>query len=363
MSTPSHRPAAATRGGSESSSGAALGAAGAFGMFGAEVPSALAESRADDAPVQSPQPGAAAAADEKKTERVDASGPDTPCTSDEKSRADTALLMVDDDRDEPLLQENKQRFVLFPIKYDAIWKFYKKHEASLWTAEEVDLGSDMKDWVKLTSGEQHFLKMVLAFFAASDGIVLENLAERFLKEVQIPEARCFYGFQLAMENIHSEMYSLLIDTYIKDPAEKDKLFHAMETVPCIRRKADWALRWIKSRDTSFAERLVAFAVVEGVFFSGSFASIFWLKKRGHPPLLLAPSFSLSLSRSPCLFVPSEVAGSRPLGDTHTLAFAPLGMMPGLTFSNELISRDEGLRDYLRPAPLRARARGLFFSFA
>lgn len=175
---------------------------------------------------------------------------------------------------------------------------YKKHEASFWTTEEIDFGLDHKDWARLNSGEQHFIKMVLAFFAASDGIVLENLAERFLKEVQLPEARAFYGFQIAMENVHSETYSMLIDTYINDPVEKHRLFHAMETVPCIKRKAEWALRWIKSDSASFVERLVAFAVVEGVFFSGSFCSIFWLKKRG--------------------------------------------LMPGLTFSNEMISRDEGL---------------------
>lgn len=199
--------------------------------------------------------------------------------------------------DEILLQENKQRFVLFPIQHQRIWEMYKKHEASFWTAEEIDLSHDQKDWDKLNTDEQHFLKHVLAFFAASDGIVLENLAERFLKEVQIPEARCFYGFQLAMENVHSETYSLLIDTYIKDSAEKTHLFHAMETINCIKEKAEWALRWVES-DNSFAERLVAFAAVEGIFFSGSFCAIFWLKKRG--------------------------------------------LLPGLTFSNELISRDEGL---------------------
>jgi ribonucleoside-diphosphate reductase beta chain len=205
-------------------------------------------------------------------------------------------------QEEPwLLQENKKRFVLFPIKYPAIWEMYKKHEASLWTAEEIDLAHDFKDWQKLTANEQHFLKNVLAFFAASDGIVLENLAERFLKEVQLPEARCFYGFQIAMENIHSETYSLLIDTYIKDTAEKERLLNAIETIPAVTEKAKWALKWIKS-GRNFATRLVAFAAVEGIFFSGSFCSIFWLKKRG--------------------------------------------LMPGLAFSNELISRDEGLHcDY------------------
>ena len=198
---------------------------------------------------------------------------------------------------EPILAENKDRFVLFPIKYNDIWEFYKKSEASFWTAEEIDLSNDISDWNnKLNDNERHFVKHVLAFFAASDGIVNENLAINFLNEVQYPEARCFYGFQIMMENIHSETYSLLIDTYIKDPIEKDKLLHAVDTVPCVGKKADWALRWIGNG--SFAERLIAFAAVEGIFFSGSFCSIFWLKKRG--------------------------------------------LMPGLSFSNELISRDEGL---------------------
>jgi ribonucleoside-diphosphate reductase beta chain len=197
---------------------------------------------------------------------------------------------------EPILQENKDRFVLFPIRHDDIWKMYKQAEAGFWTAEEIDLSHDQKDWERLNDGERHFVKHVLAFFAASDGIVNENLAINFVREVQIPEARCFYGFQIMIENIHSEAYSLLIDSYIKEPAEKDRLFHAMETVECVKKKAEWALRWIKKG--SFAERLVAFAAVEGIFFSGSFCSIFWLKKRG--------------------------------------------LMPGLTFSNELISRDEGL---------------------
>jgi ribonucleoside-diphosphate reductase beta chain len=197
---------------------------------------------------------------------------------------------------EPLLRENKNRFVLFPIQYNDIWQMYKKAEASFWTAEEIDLGQDVKDWENLNSGEKHFISHVLAFFAASDGIVNENLAANFLHEVQFPEAKCFYGFQIMMENIHSETYSLLIDTYIKDGREKDKLFNALETVPCVGKKGEWALRYIESE--SFAERLIAFAAVEGIFFSGSFCSIFWLKKRG--------------------------------------------LMPGLTFSNELISRDEGL---------------------
>jgi ribonucleoside-diphosphate reductase beta chain len=198
---------------------------------------------------------------------------------------------------EPILNENKDRFVLFPIKHNDIWAMYKKAEASFWTAEEIDLSPDLVDWeTKLNNDEKHFIKHVLAFFAASDGIVNENLAVNFLNEAQYPEARCFYGFQVMMENIHSETYSLLIDTYIKDPAEKDKLFHAIDTLECVNKKADWALRWIDKG--SFAERLIAFAAVEGIFFSGSFCSIFWLKKRG--------------------------------------------LMPGLSFSNELISRDEGL---------------------
>jgi ribonucleoside-diphosphate reductase beta chain len=198
--------------------------------------------------------------------------------------------------EEPILKENKDRFVLFPIQKDDIWQFYKKAQASFWTAEEIDLSQDLKDWNNLNDGERHFISHVLAFFAASDGIVNENLAENFLSEVQFTEAKFFYGFQIAIENIHSETYSLLIDTYVKDPTEKNKLFNAIETIPCVKKKADWALRWIDNG--SFAERLIAFAAVEGIFFSGSFCSIFWLKKRG--------------------------------------------LMPGLTFSNELISRDEGL---------------------
>ncbi|MBS1559354.1 MAG: ribonucleotide-diphosphate reductase subunit beta [Bacteroidetes bacterium] len=197
---------------------------------------------------------------------------------------------------EPILAENKDRFVLFPIRHHDIWKFYKQAEASFWTAEEIDLSHDLKDWANLNDGERHFITHVLAFFAASDGIVNENLAEHFVSEVQYTEAKFFYGFQIAIENIHSETYSLLIDTYVKDATEKDKLFHAIETMPCVKKKADWALRWIDQGN--FQERLVAFAAVEGIFFSGSFCSIFWLKKRG--------------------------------------------LMPGLSFSNELISRDEGL---------------------
>jgi ribonucleoside-diphosphate reductase beta chain len=199
-------------------------------------------------------------------------------------------------QEEVLLKENKDRFVILPINYPDIWEMYKKHEASFWTAEEIDLSGDLKDWENLNSGERHFISNILAFFAASDGIVNENLAVNFMSEVQVPEARCFYGFQIMMENIHSETYALLIDTYIKDSKEKDHLFHAIDTVPAVKKKAEWALRWIDNG--SFAERLVAFAAVEGIFFSGSFCSIFWLKKRG--------------------------------------------LMPGLTFSNELISRDEGL---------------------
>jgi ribonucleoside-diphosphate reductase beta chain len=197
---------------------------------------------------------------------------------------------------EILLKENKDRFVILPINYPKVWELYKKHEASFWTAEEIDLSSDLKDWGELNDGERHFISHVLAFFAASDGIVNENLAVNFMSEVQLPEARCFYGFQIMMENIHSETYALLIDTYIKAPQEKNKLFHAIDTIPAVKKKAEWALRWINNG--SFAERLVAFAAVEGIFFSGSFCSIFWLKKRG--------------------------------------------LLPGLTFSNELISRDEGL---------------------
>ncbi|MCX8212514.1 MAG: ribonucleoside-diphosphate reductase beta chain [Neolewinella sp.] len=198
---------------------------------------------------------------------------------------------------EPILAENDGRFVLFPIEHDDIWKYYKDNEACFWTAEEVDLSADLNDWNnKLNDNERHFIKHVLAFFAASDGIVNENLAENFVAEVQYTEAKFFYGFQIMMENIHSETYSLLIDTYISDPKEKDYLFNAIETMPPVKKKAEWALRWIDNG--TFAERIVAFAAVEGIFFSGSFCSIFWLKKRG--------------------------------------------LMPGLTFSNELISRDEGM---------------------
>lgn len=201
---------------------------------------------------------------------------------------------------EPLLRVNPNRFVLFPIKYPKIWEMYKKAIASFWTVEEIDLTNDLDDWDnKLTDHEREFISYVLAFFAASDGIVNENLVERFSQEIQAPEARCFYGFQIAMENIHSEMYSLLIDTYLRhDSKKRDFLFNAVQNLPCVKKKAEWAMKWIESKTSNFAERLVAFAAVEGIFFSGSFAAIFWLKKRG--------------------------------------------LMPGLTFSNELISRDEGL---------------------
>ena len=198
---------------------------------------------------------------------------------------------------EPILEENPNRFVIFPIQHSDLWDFYKKAEQSFWTAEEIDLASDLTDWnEKLSDNEKYFIKHVLAFFAASDGIVNENLAENFVREAQYPEAKFFYGFQIMMENIHSETYSLLIDTYLNDTEEKKKLFNAIDTIPAVKKKAEWALRWISSE--SFAERLIAFAAVEGIFFSGSFCSIFWLKKRG--------------------------------------------LMPGLSFSNELISRDEGL---------------------
>ena len=199
---------------------------------------------------------------------------------------------------EPLLTENPHRYVMFPLQDTDIWKLYKKMFDCMWRPEEIDLSKDLVHWKTLNTGEQHFIKMVLAFFAASDGIVLENLGARFLSEVQLPEARAAYGFQLMMENVHSEVYSLLIDTYIKDPKEKTQLFNALEVFPCIRKKADWAIKWIEDKRSSFAARLVAFACVEGIFFSGSFCSIYWLKKRG--------------------------------------------LMPGLTFSNELISRDEGM---------------------
>lgn len=197
-----------------------------------------------------------------------------------------------------LLDENPNRFVMFPLEDPAIWKAYKQHLACFWRVEEVDLTKDGTDWASLTEDEQHFVKHILAFFSSSDGIVLENLVGRFMTEVQLPEARAFYGFQIMIENIHSEMYSTLIDTYIIDTQEKADCFNALETFPCIKKKADWALKWVNDRRSSFATRLIAFACVEGIYFSGSFCAIFWLKKRG--------------------------------------------LMPGLAFSNELISRDEGL---------------------
>ncbi len=198
---------------------------------------------------------------------------------------------------EPILEESTKRFVLLPIQHSDIWDFYKKAEASFWTAEEVDLSQDYKDLETLNKDEQFFIFHILAFFAASDGIVNENLVMNLMRMVQYPEARSFYGFQIAIENIHSEVYSLLIDSYVKDEKERKYLFNAIETIPCVKKKADWALRWING-ESSFVEKLIAFSVVEGIFFSGSFCAIFWLKKRG--------------------------------------------LMPGLTFSNELISRDEGL---------------------
>ena len=200
---------------------------------------------------------------------------------------------------EPMLRENLDRFVLFPIEHSDIWEMYKQEQACFWTAEEIDLAPDLDDWEnKLNDDERHFLKHVLAFFAASDGIVNENLVMNFSNEVQWPEARAFYGFQIMMENVHAETYSLLIDTYIKDATEKTHLFKALETVPSVATKGNWALRWLSRKRGNFAERLVAFAAIEGIFFSGSFCALFWLKKRG--------------------------------------------IMPGMTFSNELISRDEGL---------------------
>jgi ribonucleoside-diphosphate reductase subunit M2 len=199
---------------------------------------------------------------------------------------------------EPILKPDDNRFVMFPIQHNDIWEMYKKQVDCFWRAEEIDLSKDLNDWKTMTNDEQHFVKMILAFFAASDGLVLENLASRFMSDVQLSEARAFYGFQIAMENIHSQSYSLLIDTYIRDEEEKHKLFNAIENFPCIKKKADWAKKWISDNRSSFAARLVAFAAIEGIFFSAAFSSIYWIKKRG--------------------------------------------LMPGLTFSNELISRDEAL---------------------
>jgi len=231
----------------------------------------------------------------------------TSCSTSEVNSSMEKLMLASDHKQdeiegrhkpEPLLVENPNRFVLFPIKNNDVWQMYKKAEASFWTVEEVDLAGDLKDWEKLNDKERHFVSRILAFFAASDGIVNENLLDNFSTEVQIPEARCFYGFQIAIENIHSEMYSLLIDTYIKDETERNNLFRAMHTLPFVQKKANWALKWCDRDFSSFAERCVAFAAVEGIFFSGSFCAVFWLKQRG--------------------------------------------LMPGLCFSNELISRDEGL---------------------
>ena len=199
---------------------------------------------------------------------------------------------------EPLLDESENRYVIFPIQHKKFWEMYKKSEANFWTTEELDLSKDVNDWKKLTNNERYFIENILAFFAASDGIVNENLVERFCQEVKILEAKFFYGFQIAMENIHSETYSLLIDTYIKDLNKKDRLFRAIDTMPCVRKKAEWALKWINDKESPFVNRVIGFAAVEGIFFSGAFCSIFWLKKRG--------------------------------------------IMPGLCHSNELISRDEGM---------------------
>eukprot|EP00747_Dinoflagellata_sp_TGD_P139433 gnl/TRDRNA2_/TRDRNA2_175892_c0_seq37.p1 gnl/TRDRNA2_/TRDRNA2_175892_c0~~gnl/TRDRNA2_/TRDRNA2_175892_c0_seq37.p1 ORF type:complete len:350 (-),score=99.08 gnl/TRDRNA2_/TRDRNA2_175892_c0_seq37:157-1206(-) len=220
---------------------------------------------------------------------------DTVATTSTLSRISAEFRELE--KSDPLLMENPQRWVMFPIQYPQVWEMYKKHEASFWTAEEVDLSQDNKDWEALSEKEQHFIKHVLAFFAASDGIVLENLGGAFSVEIQIPEARAFYGFQIAMENIHSETYSLLIEQYVRDPAERESIFDAIHTMPAVKEKAEWAIQWM-NQENCFAERIVAFACVEGVLFSGSFCAIYWLKKRG--------------------------------------------LMPGLTFSNELISRDEGL---------------------
>ena len=221
-----------------------------------------------------------------------------PDTTDGVDVANVRRRAIKAKKIEPLLAHNPHKFTIFPITHDKVWEMYKKAESSFWTAEELDLSKDRVDWEKLTPNEQHFIKHVLAFFAASDGIVNENLAMNFMKEIQWVEARCFYGFQIAMENVHGETYSLLIDTYIQDSVEKARLLNAIETIPCVKKKADWAIHWMQSEDADFASRLMAFAAVEGIFFSGAFCSIFWLKERG--------------------------------------------VMHGLTTSNEFISRDEGL---------------------
>lgn len=271
------------------------------------TPSKIAASAIQDFKMESPIKKLDFAAAGKENTPIDSDAPIPlnidikPIVQEVKNEKAVAVAptIKPEEADEPLLQENPNRFVLFPIKYHEIWQMYKKAEASFWTAEEIDLSKDLHDWNnRLNDDERFFISHVLAFFAASDGIVNENLLERFSGEVQIPEARCFYGFQIMMENIHSETYSLLIDTYIKEQAQKTYLFNAIETIPCIKKKADWAVRWIQDKNSTFAQRLVAFAAIEGIFFSGSFASIFWLKKRG--------------------------------------------LMAGLTFSNELISRDEGM---------------------
>lgn len=205
------------------------------------------------------------------------------------------------DNDEILLEKSNSRFVLFPIKYQDIYEEYKKAESSFWTANEIDLSKDIKDWENLNTNEKYFIKNVIGFFAGSDGIIMENLALRFLNEIEIPEVRAFYSYQIFNENVHSETYSLLIDTYIKDNEEKIKIFNSIDNMPCVGKKAKWAYKWIENQDVNFATRLIAFAIVEGIFFSGSFCAIYWLKKRG--------------------------------------------LMPGLTFSNELISKDEGTHCY------------------
>ncbi|KAL1759213.1 ribonucleotide reductase small subunit [Schizophyllum commune] len=271
-------------------------AAAAFEKFSLESPTKASAKEVVDDEKRSVSPASvteeAKAPKEKATELQDT-------TDDDDWRFQYVGEVELPESEEPLLKESIRRFVLFPIQYPEIWQMYKKAEASFWTAEEMDLSKDLHDWQnRMNDNERHFISHVLAFFAASDGIVNENLLERFSGEVQVPEARCFYGFQIMMENIHSETYSLLIDTYIREAAEREHLFNAVETIPCVARKAQWALRWINDDRSSFGIRLVAFAAVEGIFFSGSFASIFWLKKRG--------------------------------------------LMPGLTFSNELITRDEGM---------------------
>ena len=261
----------------------------------------------EDEPAESPFRSPAVMKSSSISTPINLFGENLQDNNSDKNKSSTEEVVISEHKraeldgrhlEEPLLKENPGRFVLFPIQEHEIWAMYKKAEASFWTAEEIDLASDIKDWEGLTDNERHFVSHVLAFFAASDGIVNENLTGNFSTEVQSPEARCFYGFQIAVENIHSETYSLLIDTYVKDQKKKNHLLNAIEEVPCVKKKANWALKWCDQRYASFAERMIAFAAVEGIFFSGSFCAIFWLKKRG--------------------------------------------LMPGLCFSNELISRDEGL---------------------